>query len=263
MFMKKFDSTSIEYINTIPKPSTRRFSAHGWLFFGGRWDKKTELVLMCLMRILQLVYMFSTLWVYETLRNNVDNWAFHLGFKLIILPETGIVGEFLRRILGSGFHEYVLFYFYVSFYTLWLVVAGAIYFTENKLFFRFWSGIMGMSFFSLLFFFFLPTAPPWMLGYPRVLWELPIVPDLVSSNLGFFSGNSVAAFPSHHAGWCFYLVFWLIEIYGRKARMLLIIPIMVSIATWYGSEHYVIDSIFGLFLAFGFFQLSKKFKLSL
>jgi membrane-associated phospholipid phosphatase len=64
--------------------------------------------------------------------------------------------------------------------------------------------------------------------------------------------------PSLHAAWPFFASLYVVKVFGKKWLPIFIVPIMIAIATWYGAEHYVIDSLLGFFLAFVFYKVSWR-----
>ena len=83
-----------------------------------------------------------------------------------------------------------------------------------------------------------------------------------------YGSNDFAAFPSHHAAWAFYASLFFVHVFGKKYWYMLVIPIIIAFASWYGAEHYVIDSIAGFIIAFiayklavseGIFKKNKKY----
>lgn len=219
--------------------------------------------------------LFVLFFVYDTLRGVAFSiGAGYLGRDLIttglielesnlffFLPELPVVfiQNILRPIPGqSHWYDYVLFLFYVSFFFYWIIVGVILWIKDRSSFYLYGYGLFGFSVLGILVFFFLfPTAPPWwaaeqglMPEVERVLWNLP----LIKETIGLVPApdmNLFAAVPSYHAAWPMFSTLFMIRLYGKKALWLLIIPITVAFATWYGAEHYVVDSLLGFLLAIG------------
>ena len=117
-------------------------------------------------------------------------------------------------------------------------------------------GLVGFSLFDTLIYIFFPSAPPWyaaQVGLLPPLQRVMLIHDYFSSKyLGFVStygNNDFAAWPSHHAAWPFFAFLFLVGVFGKKALPFVVVPLVIAFATWYGAEHYVIDSLAGFTIA--------------
>ena len=57
-----------------------------------------------------------------------------------------------------------------------------------------------------------------------------------------------------------YASLFVVDTFGKKWLPIFIIPILVAISTWYGAEHYVIDSIAGIIIATITFVIFRNIK---
>lgn len=152
--------------------------------------------------------------------------------------------------------EYFLFLFYTSFFWFWLVVGFVLWKKERRVFKKYIYGLIGFSIFSTFIYFLYPSAPPWFASQEGLLPEIKRTMysyNYLNTNgvnlLKTYGGNDFAAFPSHHAAWPFFAWLFLVKYYGKKMLPLIIFPAITIFATWYGAEHYIIDSIAGIVLA--------------
>jgi hypothetical protein len=210
--------------------------------------------------------------VYEQTRAQASNFSLKLGFHLfnkeLIWLESKIfffldeippvaIQQWLRPDLNVlHWYDYVLFFFYIMFFWYWFAIGFVIWTKSRDLFKKYIYGLVGFSLFDVLIYFVLPTAPPWWAAQngdityiERILWTSSYLPSDAIQYVHTYGVNDFAAVPSHHVAWPFFATLFLIKIYGKKAWPLMIIPIIIAFATWYGAEHYVIDSIAGVIIA--------------
>lgn len=181
----------------------------------------------------------------------------------------------LRPELDSlAWYDPILFFFYVMFFWYWLVIGYIIWIKERKLFKPYMYGLLGFSFFDTALYAFFPSAPPWWAadhGYipwiSRILWTSNYLPGGGLSAVSTYGRNDFAAFPSHHTAWPFYATLFMIKIFGKKALPLLIVPFTIAFATWYGAEHYIVDSLAAVivclitfYIAINFGKIKEKIK---
>mgnify|MGYP000051417769 CR=1 FL=1 len=171
----------------------------------------------------------------------------------------------LSEVFVPNWYDFVLFFFYSLFFWYWLVVAFFIRGKDRKLFKKYMWGLVGLSLFSCLLYILFPSAPPWYASEVKILPPLRRV--MLSYNyfmvnykslVNAYGNNNFAAFPSHHAAWPFYASLFATYVFGKKYNFLFVVPIVIAFATWYGAEHYVIDSLAGFMLAYITFRLVTK-----
>jgi len=155
-----------------------------------------------------------------------------------------------------NWYDFILFFFYTSFFWFWLVVGFVIWRKSKDIFKRYIYGLVGFSLVDTLIYIFFPSAPPWyaaQVGLLPPLQRIMLIHDYFSSKyvnlVGTYGNNDFAAWPSHHAAWSFYASIFLIGVFGKKMLPFLVIPLVIVFATWYGAEHYVIDSLAGFAIA--------------
>lgn len=191
-----------------------------------------------------------------------------LGDTLVMLDKDffTIDGEmvtvFLQRVglnLDSFFlniTNYTFFLSYLSLFIFFLLIAFLAWRKSIRIFRKYIYGMIFFSFFSVLFYILFPSIPPWYAS------EIGLYPDIERiffakdyfnfdyvSLVGSYGHNNFAAFPSLHAAWSLYGALWGEYIIGPKGLWLFLVPLIIILGTWYGGEHYVIDSLFGCFLA--------------
>lgn len=187
---------------------------------------------------------------------NVEEKLFSINGKIptVFLQYSlsdGYSGDF-----NPNWYDIVLFLFYTSFFWFWLVVGFFIWRKSGDLFKRYMAGLIGFSLIDNLVYIWFPSAPPW---YASKIGLLPPLQRLML-NYDFFKAkyttlvdaygnNDFAAFPSHHAAWAFYAALFVVGVFGKKWLPIFIVPLLIAFATWYGAEHYVIDSLAGIMVA--------------
>ncbi|NMC08829.1 hypothetical protein GYA44_00675 [Candidatus Microgenomates bacterium] len=187
---------------------------------------------------------------------NLENRIFDIGGDIPNVFLQYNLSTVQSGVFSPNWYDYVLFFFYISFFWFWLGVGCVIWVKRRKMFNRYIYGLIGLSLVSSLIYILYPSAPPWYaseLGILPPLQRLMLSYDFFSTKyfaiVSTYESNYFAAFPSLHAGWPMYASLFAIGVFGKKAIPLLIVPLVIAFATWYGAEHYIIDSIFGFLLA--------------
>lgn len=221
-------------------------------------------------------------YLYEYLRARAYTFAESIGIEVVVQPiidiERQIFSMFdeiptvwLQRTLRpdyleTNWYDYFLFFVYSSFFWFWLVIGYAIWIYKRDLFKRYIWGLVIFSLFGVLMFALIPTAPPWYaadtghLPYlSRILWTSDYLPSDGLSFVSTYGRNDFAAIPSMHTAWPFYGAIFCVYAFGKKFWPILLLPLVIAFATWYGAEHYVIDSIVGAMLAMAAFYIAIKF----
>ena len=162
----------------------------------------------------------------------------------------------LATVFIPNWYDYVLFFFYTSFFWFWLVVGFLLWFKAKKMFNQYMYGLVGFSLFDTVIYILFPTAPPWYASQVgllpvlnRVMWSYDFLSSKYVSLVSTYGNNNFAAFPSHHAAWPFFASLFVVRLYGKKALPIFLVPLIIAFATWYGAEHYIIDSLAGFLVA--------------
>jgi len=153
---------------------------------------------------------------------------------------------------------YFLLLFYSSFFYFSFVIGFVIWLKHKADFHDYFKRFMLLSFIGLLFYFLIPTAPPWFvdmtfrLGIDRELFINTFFASFDGGSLTAYliEGNPVAALPSLHTAWTAFTAMYVVKKYGRKFWPALIVPIMVSFSVILTGEHYIIDVFAGWALAY-------------
>ncbi len=183
-------------------------------------------------------------------------WERALFFFLDDIPSVELQYALRKDFWIASWYDYVLFFFYSTFFWYWLAVGFIVWVKKRELFKPYAYGLAIFSIVDVFIYAIFPSAPPWWAsdnGYlveiRRILWHNNYLPSDGLSMVSTYGRNDFAAFPSHHTAWPFYASLFLINLYGKKAIPSLLIPLLIAFATWYGAEHYVIDSLAGIFVA--------------
>ncbi|MCA9386978.1 phosphatase PAP2 family protein [Candidatus Dojkabacteria bacterium] len=162
--------------------------------------------------------------------------------------------------------DYIMFVFYGGFFWMWAVMGYYFWLKGRGLYKKYMYGLIGFSLFAVLIFILFPTAPPWYasdLGLipniDRIIWEFQYFGSVAFDNVQDIGRNDFAALPSLHTGWTFYMALFFTKINKWKGVWMFIVPAGVAFATWYGAEHYVIDSIVGAIFAIAAFIIVNYF----
>jgi membrane-associated phospholipid phosphatase len=134
---------------------------------------------------------------------------------------------------------------------------------------HYWTYVLGLtvlSYSGFLTYVFFPSAPPWwasMNGYMKGA-PIDLSHSLLSPQYIFATANPLGAMPSLHAAYPFYLFFYCLYVWGRKAMAVLILPVGVAVSSIYLGHHYVVDILAGIGYAavvFWITALWKKYRL--
>jgi hypothetical protein len=147
---------------------------------------------------------------------------------------------------------------YASHFVVGLTLAGVLWLRDRGLWLEWIRRYVTISYLALAGYIVFPMAPPWMAARDGYLPELARISSRGFHALGIerttmvFGGlpNKTAAMPSLHAGIAFLVAFYAIaRLRGAWRWLLLLYPVAMSVALVYASEHYVIDTIMGAFIA--------------
>jgi len=179
-----------------------------------------------------------------------------LFFFLDEIPTVKLQYALRKDLWIANWYDYVLFFFYSTFFWYWLVVGFIVWIKKREVFKPYAYGLAIFSLLDVIIYALFPTAPPWWAGdngylpeVKRILWHNEYLPSNSLSLISTYGRNDFAALPSHHTAWPFYATLFLVNVYGKKALPMFIVPFTIAIATWYGAEHYVIDSLAGILVA--------------
>jgi membrane-associated phospholipid phosphatase len=131
-----------------------------------------------------------------------------------------------------------------------LVMGSAIllWYSDKTLYRRYVYSLTASSYISLLFYLFMPSAPPWYTGVATNLLDSGTLQfgasNLISSldNVGeLIESDKLAAFPSLHAAYIVLFCYFTLKL--RKKYGLVSLPITVGVlfSTIYLGQHFIID----------------------
>jgi membrane-associated phospholipid phosphatase len=142
-----------------------------------------------------------------------------------------------------------------------VILAGFLIWTRRKA--HYWPYIMGLillSYSGFLTYVFFPAAPPWWASLNGYLRNQPVNLNhsLLSPAYIFSTANALGAMPSLHSAWPFYLFFYCLYIWGRKALPVIILPIGVALSSIYLGHHYLVDVLAGIAYAAVAFWIATR-----
>ena len=149
---------------------------------------------------------------------------------------------------------------YMTHFTIPIVFAWIIWQKQKNYYWQYITGFLILTYAGFLTFTFFPAAPPWYASYYGYLQGSDYV-----KNISFFtpeilinSSFPVAAIPSLHAAYPFYVSLFTLFIWGKKTSLVFIYPLIISFATLYLGHHYVIDLLIGYTYAAISYVISLK-----
>jgi membrane-associated phospholipid phosphatase len=141
--------------------------------------------------------------------------------------------------------------FYMTHFISAIALGLLLWVKRREHYWPFLLGLTVLSYAAFLTYIFFPAAPPWwasMYGYLKGQ-AVDLSHSLLSPGYIFATGNPVASMPSLHTAYPFYIFFYCIYLWGKKALPVLILPVGVAVSSIYLGHHYVIDVVAGLFYA--------------
>jgi membrane-associated phospholipid phosphatase len=138
--------------------------------------------------------------------------------------------------------------FYMTHFFSVILMGFVLWLNRKAHYWYFIVGLIVLSYSGFLTYVIFPAAPPWwasMNGYlsgPSVNLEH----SLLSPEHIFATANALGALPSLHTAWPFYLFFYALFVWGRKAMPVLILPVGVAVSSIYLGHHYLVDILAGI-----------------
>jgi membrane-associated phospholipid phosphatase len=192
-----------------------------------------------------LMFWYIRAWIPTTVDSSYYDYAVFLDSALIgVLPSL-----WLQQNFRFEFLDVFLRYVWLSYSIIILFGSTLAYCLRTEAIRHFWAVAITLSS-GLIIHYFLPTQPPWM-----------AVDEVLRINGEYFSKldkNLVAAMPSiHQAITCLAgCILWRYRKWGRIFAITYNLLMATSLV--YLGEHYLIDSIAGIYIALQSWYLSKK-----
>ncbi|QQG43129.1 MAG: inositol phosphorylceramide synthase [Candidatus Daviesbacteria bacterium] len=212
---------------------------------------------------------------YDFLRGFSDNLNLRVHINELISWEKTIFGAVPTQALQEKFfqlgslqwYDYLATVFYFLHFALPLAFGYLLWLKSRVKFRQFILALLLMSYAAWISFLVYPAAPPW---YAHDQGYLPQITKILDQTLAAFpekialptvyhqlNPNQVAAIPSMHAGYPTLVFLFSLSFFGLRALIFLPYMVAVFLSTVYLGEHYVIDLLFGMVYALGFFFLGK------
>jgi hypothetical protein len=149
------------------------------------------------------------------------------------------------------------------------LVAFALWVRGRRLFYRFASSMIVLSFASAVVFLVYPSAPPWAAAQAGMLDVVKLPPVNDVSSLGAATpapANPYAAIPSLHAGYAFLVALTVAGLLlGSRMRLrrtlaglCFLYPLAQALAVIYTGNHYVVDIVIGCAFATGAYLVTNR-----
>jgi hypothetical protein len=157
--------------------------------------------------------------------------------------------------------ERILTVFYGSHFIAFLFVGFIIWLYKSKTFPLFKTSFYLLSGIGVLFYFLVPTVPPWMASsqfglFPSLTRFNGLLLETVVADISNgFDTNPIAAMPSLHAAFPILSSLLLWKLYKWKAAVFYVYTAVVLFTIVYTGDHYVVDVLAGLALAVACYAL--------
>jgi membrane-associated phospholipid phosphatase len=219
------------------------------------------------------------LWLYDLVRGYADGAVIGVQYapqiRLDELFGGGVVPSlWLQQHLWHGsasvrWYDYLTWVVYISYFFGTTAVLVVLWWRSRRLFWRFASNVLALSFVGCLTFFLYPADPPWLAsqqGYivgsiERLIGpigsHIPVISGARLWETGTEYANPVASMPSLHAAFTFLIALFLVtRTRSRWRHLLWLYPLAMTFALVYSGEHYVVDVLAGwIYAAVVFFGI--------
>jgi len=151
--------------------------------------------------------------------------------------------------------ERILTIFYGSHFIAFLFVGFVIWLYKSRSFPLFKTSFYLLSGIGVLFYFLVPTVPPWMASSrfellpPLTRFNGMLLESVVADISNGFDTNPIAAMPSLHAAFPILSSLLLWKLYKWKAAVFYVYTMVVLFTIVYTGDHYVVDILAGLALS--------------
>ena len=207
--------------------------------------------------------------VYTVLRSGADDFAFPVQTDYVINIDRMLFFDiepvvWLQSKLFSPTDidaiDWLATQIHWSFFVAPHALAVACYIWRRHLFASYVMLLLGVMYTGLLFFYLLPTTPPWLAAQNGSLDGVYRVMDFVGRSAdvetyrtlyaALGEPNSVAAMPSIHMAVTFALYLWARHNLPRVAPLFLVYSALMALSLLHLAEHYATDLLVGMLCAF-------------
>lgn len=214
----------------------------------------------------------ALLLVYESFRGIADGLNSRVNYNF--MPEADkliFMGHLpttvLQNLWWNGqarYYDFIFYFAYMMHFLIPLVLAVYIWKKRAKLYWRFVTSYVAVSFAAFFTYLAFPAAPPWMASDHGIIEPITRISSQVFAAMGIadfpsiyndISPNAVAAMPSLHAAYALLFVFFIYKLFSSPYRHIAwLYPALIWIGTIYQGEHYAIDIFAGIaYAAAGYF----------
>jgi membrane-associated phospholipid phosphatase len=212
----------------------------------------------------------SFVYLCDTLRGSIYALTCELGLPVhtlyVIKAEKflfgGIPSVTLQKLLlknveslDFGWLEKILTTVHGTHFVAFLFIGLAIWLQKPKYFPAFKTSFYVITCFGMMFYFAIPTVPPWMASnlfgvipeisrFNILIYNMSI-PDITSG----FNTNPIAAMPSLHAAFPVLSALILWQVYRWKAAAFYVYTLIMLFTIVYTGDHYIVDVLAGVLLA--------------
>jgi membrane-associated phospholipid phosphatase len=198
--------------------------------------------------------------------------AYVIQFDRMLFIGNDAIPSLQRRLFSPtnvSFVDWAAVVIHWSFFIAPHALAVAIFLFRRHLFPAYVTVIVGTMYAGLLFFFLVPTTPPWLAAQSGDLPYMFRIMDFVGghANADTYGSlyeslgepNPVAAMPSIHFGVTFAMYLWARGQFPRFAHLLLAYSFVMGVSLLYLAEHYAFDLVVGLACALAVHLVALRF----
>jgi len=158
---------------------------------------------------------------------------------------------------------------YATHFVAGLTIAAVLWLRSRREWAKWMRRYLGINFAALVVYVLYPMAPPWMASRDGHMGEVVRITSRGWRDIGLDRvdvilqgvGNPVAAMPSLHAGISFLIALYAVQRLLSPWRWLLLVyPLLMSVALVYFAEHYVIDIVAGAALAWAVLVVADRWE---
>ena len=195
----------------------------------------------------------------------INKFQIPVWANYVIDPEKSLFnGKIASEILQNAFYDPTnisafdkfMTFTYGSHFAFFILFSFLIWFNRKEAFNQFKNGILIVMYSGLLGYFLIPTIPPWIASLDLdLLPELHIIYMKIYNTISpelrtAFDTNPIAAMPSLHSAFPFFITLVAFRHYKWKGIISLIYTLTVFLSLVYGAQHYILDIAGGILIAF-------------
>jgi membrane-associated phospholipid phosphatase len=163
-----------------------------------------------------------------------------------------IAAHAIQEAIGDGSQlrllDLVANTFYMTHFVAAVVLAAVLWRYRRGWYWPFLLGLVILSYAAFSTYLLFPAAPPWWATAKGYLTDQPVnlAHSLLTAEYILANAIPLAAMPSLHTAYPFYMALFCIRVWGWRGAPVLILPIGVALASLYLGHHYLVDILAGM-----------------